>query len=287
MHLELSAAVFPTLKLQNRIVIRSSHHVDQQGDDGSASSRAGHDEQVVGHVELVGVADVLQGRATYFSGEGVPRDDAVLPDVHTDLLHPGCPVALGGLDDFTGGPYVVEHEHRHRGETEHAQPGHSQHVGEEDKHPADAAATGGCLKLAVQLLDCAGGVEALCQQDDPVQEEEGRNAVDDVLHQLDYLAQQGMVTGVGGEVLLQDGHGARQGHMPTAAEQGHPREAEDGGHQGGVGDSSQTLDAALEAAWTRRRENAARKGQVPRDITHPAHEQRRRHSATFPCMLYG
>lgn len=96
-----------------------------------------------------------------------------------------------------------------------------------------------------------------------------------------------MVTGVGGEVLLQDGHGARQGHMPTAAEQGHPREAEDGGHQGGVGDSSQTLDAALEAAWTRRRENAARKGQVPRDITHPAHEQRRRHSATFPCMLYG
>lgn len=29
MHLELSAAVFPTLKLQNRIVIRSSHHVDQ------------------------------------------------------------------------------------------------------------------------------------------------------------------------------------------------------------------------------------------------------------------
>lgn len=57
----------------------------------------------------------------------------VLPDVHTDLLHPGCPVALGGLDDFTGGPYVVEHEHRHRGETEHAQPGHSQHVGEEDK----------------------------------------------------------------------------------------------------------------------------------------------------------
>lgn len=52
-------------------------------------------------------------------------------------------------------------------------------------HPADAAATGGCLKLAVQLLDCAGGVEALCQQDDPVQEEEGRDAVDDVLHQLD------------------------------------------------------------------------------------------------------
>lgn len=50
---------------------------------------------------------------------------------------------------------------------------------------ADAASTDGGLELAVKLLDGAGGVEALSQQDDPVQEEEGGNAVDDVLHQLD------------------------------------------------------------------------------------------------------
>lgn len=72
-----------------------------------------------------------------------------------------------------------------------------------------------------------------------------------------------MVAGVGGEVLLQDRHGARQSHVPTAAEQGDPREAEDGGHQRGVGDSAQTLDAAFKAAWTQGRENTAGKGKTP------------------------
>lgn len=37
----------------------------------------------------------------------------------------------------------------------------------------------------MELLHGAGGVEALSQQDDAVQEEEGGDAVDDVLHQLD------------------------------------------------------------------------------------------------------
>lgn len=71
-----------------------------------------------------------------------------------------------------------------------------------------------------------------------------------------HLTQQSMVTGVGREVLLKNRHGAREGHVPTATEQGDPGEAEDGGHQRGIGDSSQTLDAAFKAAWTQRRENA-------------------------------
>lgn len=101
-NLELSAAVFPTLKLQNRIVICSSHHVDQQGNDGGPSSSTSHNEQMIGHVELIGVADVLQGRATDFAWKGIPRNDTILPDIHTDLLHTRGPVALWGLDDFTG-----------------------------------------------------------------------------------------------------------------------------------------------------------------------------------------
>lgn len=36
----------------------------------------------------------------------------------------------------------------------------------------------------MQLLDGAGGVKALGQEDDPVEEEKGSDAVDDVLHQL-------------------------------------------------------------------------------------------------------
>jgi len=50
----------------------------------------------------------------------------------------------------------------------------------------DAAATDGGLEVALQLLlDGAGGVKALGQQDDGVDEEEGGDAVDDVLKDLD------------------------------------------------------------------------------------------------------
>lgn len=51
-------------------------------------------------------------------------------------------------------------------------------------HSTDAASTDGGLELAVQFLNCAGCVEALSKQDDPVQEEKRSNAIDDILHQL-------------------------------------------------------------------------------------------------------
>lgn len=62
----------------------------------------------------------------------------------------------------------------------------------------------------------------------------------------------GMVAGDAGEVVLQHGQGAGQRHVAAAAEQSHAWEAEDGGHQGGVGHPAQTLDAALEASCRRR-----------------------------------
>lgn len=50
----------------------------------------------------------------------------------------------------------------------------------------DAASTGGGLEVALQLLlDCTGGVKSFGQQDDGVDEEEGGDAVDDVLKDLD------------------------------------------------------------------------------------------------------
>ncbi len=51
-------------------------------------------------------------------------------------------------------------------------------------HSADAASADGGLELAVQLLDCTCGVEALSQQNDPIQEEKRSDAIDDILHQL-------------------------------------------------------------------------------------------------------
>lgn len=57
-------------------------------------------------------------------------------------------------------------------------------------HSTDAAAADGGLEFAVQLLDSAGGVKTLSQEDDPVQEEEGSDAVDNILHQLDSVKEQ-------------------------------------------------------------------------------------------------
>lgn len=51
---------------------------------------------------------------------------------------------------------------------------------------SDAASAHGGLEVALQLLlDGAGGVKALSQEDDGVDEEEGGDAVDDVLKDLD------------------------------------------------------------------------------------------------------
>lgn len=50
----------------------------------------------------------------------------------------------------------------------------------------DAASADGGLEVALQLLlDGAGGVESLSEQDDGVDKKEGGNAVDDVLEDLD------------------------------------------------------------------------------------------------------
>lgn len=87
-----------------------------------------------------------------------------------------------------------------------------------------------------------------------------------------------MVAGVGGEVLFKNRHGARESHMSAATEQGDSGEAEDGGHQRGIGDSSQTLDAAFEAAWIQRRENAAVTAKMSLAFTSVS---------TSPLMLYG
>lgn len=47
--------------------------------------------------------------------------------------------------------------------------------------------------------------------------------------------------------MFQDGDSASERHVAAAAEEGHTREAQDGGHQGGVGDATQAFDAALKA----------------------------------------
>lgn len=59
----------------------------------------------------------------------------------------------------------------------------------------------------------------------------------------------GVVARYPGEVVLHHGQGPSQRYVATSAEQGHTYEAEDGGHQRGIGHPTQTLDAALEASY--------------------------------------
>lgn len=46
-----------------------------------------------------------------------------------------------------------------------------------------------------------------------------------------HVGQHGVVRGDFGEVVLQDGEGAGEGHMAAATEQGHARETQDRSHQ--------------------------------------------------------
>lgn len=62
-----------------------------------------------------------------------------------------------------------------------------------------------------------------------------------------HVTEGGMVGCDVGEVVLQHCHGARQRHMPAAAEQSHAWEAQDGGHQWGVRHTTQTFNAAVQA----------------------------------------
>ena len=71
-----------------------------------------------------------------------------------------------------------------------------------------------------------------------------------------HVGQQGVAAGHGAEVGLQEADGAGQRHVSAAAEQRHAREAQDGGHQRGVRDPAQALDAALEAACRGRHQGA-------------------------------
>lgn len=190
--LKLSAAVFSTLKLQNGKVISGSHHVDQQSDDSGARAGTCYDVQVIGQVELVGAADVSECRSTGLSWCGVPWDNTILTDIHADRVNTGK-VGYRRPHGVAGGPHVVEEEDWHGREAEHTEPGHTQNVCQENKQSTDAAAADGGLELAVQLLDCAGCIEALGQQNDPVQEEERSNAIDDILHQLYYVSEHGVV----------------------------------------------------------------------------------------------
>lgn len=57
----------------------------------------------------------------------------VLPDIHADLVPWNRHICLKRFDDFASWPYVIEHKDRHSREAKDPKPGHSKHIGEENK----------------------------------------------------------------------------------------------------------------------------------------------------------
>lgn len=204
---------------------------------------------MVGQVELTGVTNLSQGGSASFSWRGIIGNNTVLPDIHTDGVRRGD-VSIGRFHGSTGIPHVKEEENRDRREAKDCEEGQEEDVGQEHEEGGDAASTDGGLEVTLQLLlDGAGGVKALSQQDDCVDKEEGANAIDDVLKNLNHHSEGGVVARYPGEVILQHGMSPSQRYVATSAEQSHAYEAEDGGHQRGIGHPAQTLDAALEASF--------------------------------------
>lgn len=69
-----------------------------------------------------------------------------------------------------------------------------------------------------------------------------------------HISQCPMIAKCCGEVVFQDGDCTGERYMAAPTKEGHTGEAEDGGDQGSVGNTAQTLDAAFKAAWTHKQQ---------------------------------
>lgn len=225
---------------------RQNHKVVNHGNDRCSRTSQRHDEQVEGHVQLRGLAhpeEVLRHSADFLFLSDGHNPELTQVEAEIGPLHEGAVPA--------DGPQVEVHVDRQGGESRHTQPGQHEQVGQHDEPGADAAAAGGDLEVAVQVLDGARGEEALHHQQDAVHEEGGRDAVDHVLEDVDHGKD---VQGVSGsprhlEVGLQDGDSPRKRLMAAATEERHARIQQDGGDQGGVGNASQAFNTALETPF--------------------------------------
>lgn len=234
--------------LQVRPVCRQNHEEMDQCNDSRTSSSTSYDEQMIGQIKLGCVADNGQVGATSFARGGVPGYNAKLPHVHADFVNRcGQVPRRRGDDGLAGRPHVVINKDWDSREAKDSQPGYSQQVSQEHKHSTDATSTRGCLELAMDFLNSAGGIKPFRQEDDSIQEEEGSNSVDDILHYLDDVNQHDMVAGVVGEVHVHNPLHLREGHMTTAAEQRHSGEAQNRRYQRCVRDSAEAFNAALKA----------------------------------------
>lgn len=135
---------------------------------------------------------------------------------------------------------------------------------------AEAAATHGAPELPKGLPGDAGGVEALSQKHDAVEEEKRGQAIDDVLEILNakkegsksvkmceppdqsggcsghsHVGEGDVVLEVTGKICLDEPLCLSEGLVPTPAEEGNAGETQQRGHQGAVRHPSQTAHTAV------------------------------------------
>lgn len=149
---------------------------------------------------------------------------------------------------MAGGVHVVEEVHRQSRKGKHQQPQHSEYVCHHNECGAQTAATHGAPKLSKGLLGSTGGVEALRQQHNAIEEEEGGQTIDDILEILNYVCKGYVVLKVSGKISLDESFCLCERLVSTATEQCDARETQQCRDQGAERHSTQTAHATVIAA---------------------------------------
>lgn len=152
-------------------------------------------------MELSCFADGQKVGATHLAGESIPWENTIHSGICTEAAYTGRGLAGEG-NRLAGGPGVEVNVHRHSRTGKHQEPHNRQGIGDAHKRCAQALAADGGLVVAKDLPDCAGGVEALSQQEGPIKEEERGSSIDDILEGMDHIDEILVVLVVFGEIGL-------------------------------------------------------------------------------------
>lgn len=152
-------------------------------------------------MELSCFADGQKVGATNLARESIPWENTVHPGISAETAYTGRGLAGVG-NRLTGGPGIEVNVHRHSRAGKHQEPYNSQGIGDAHKRCAQALAADGGLVVAKDLPDCAGGVEALSQQEGPIKEEERGSSIDDILESMNHINEILIILEVFGEIGL-------------------------------------------------------------------------------------
>lgn len=152
-------------------------------------------------MELSCFADGEKVGTTHLARESIPWENTIHSGISTEIAYTGRELAGCG-NRLASGPGVEVNVHRHSRTGKHQEPHNGQGISDAHKRCTQALAADGGLVVAKDLPDCAGGVEALSQQEGPIKEEERGSSIDDILEAMNHIDEILIFLVVFGEISL-------------------------------------------------------------------------------------